>query len=148
MQRNGSYETPQQEQKRQQRQPQVLRLRCSRSAVSNFAQDDVRVEAMTNKRTSNGNSHGNGNGDGNSDGDSDGNSDGDSEQQQQQQRQRQTAAANGNSNGSRKFAGARATLRRRNLVEGFSTFRWIDCVLTVGYRRFSVLLHNFPTIKY
>jgi hypothetical protein len=43
---------------------------------------------------------------------------------------------------------ARAMLRLGNLVEGFSTFRWIDSVSGVGYRRFSVLLHNFPTIKY
>jgi hypothetical protein len=49
-------------------------------------------------------------------------------------------------------AGARTTTKAdpyfSKLVEGFSTFRWIDSVLAVGYRRFSVLLHNFPTIKY
>jgi hypothetical protein len=106
MQRNGSHETPQQEQKRQQRrQPQVLRLRCSRSAVSNAAQDDVRVEeiredektgartttkadpyGMTNKRTSNGNSHGDGHGNSDSDG--------------KQQRQRQRQICGGTSNAS------------------------------------------------
>jgi hypothetical protein len=59
------------------------------------------------------------------------------------------SSGSGNDNGrNSKLTRARAMLRSGKLVEGFSTFRWIDCVSGVGYRRFSVLLHNFPTIKY